>query len=306
MAAMFNPLVAVLCRGKRFKRSWSAYITRRLNREGIHTWRVTPTHVPHYAPENFKVIINYGTGTEPIWWDRVSRDAIVLNPPSQVRVSAHKTRMMNEFARRIPGHHLDYTTSRDTAQGMVDDGATMVSRTLLTSHSGRGIVLSPPEPLPDARLYTKLKRGRNIREYRVFLYDHQLIDVVQKKRKGTEKLLEMGVAPADVDSWWQDRQRQVVRSWPNGWAFCHNNLNVPADSEVFADIANACGRMLSWGCVDVLVDHETLEWWAVEINSAPGLDAGNTQDMFISRFINTAAEQGIHPALPHTLSRSEL
>jgi len=285
---MDNPQVFVLARSKRWTMCWSAFITRRLNALGVDAYRVTPNHVPKYRPERVKLLINYGTSTTPVWWDRLPRDCVILNHPDQVKVSCDKVKMQQAFEEVAPGHHLDYYLDIDNAQEAIDAGETIVARTLVSSHSGRGIVLCPPAPLPSARLYTVLKRRRGLREYRVFMNEGKLVDVVQKKRKSRRKLLEF-LSPSEADVWWDSRIRQVVRAWKNGWSFCHNDMDV-TDPAVFEEIASATAKLLTWGCVDVLIDTATKEWYLVEINSAPGLDAGNTQGMFVDAFARLANE----------------
>ena len=285
---MNRPDVFVLANTKRSRYVWSAFIERRLCALGLRAWRVTPNTVPRYSPERVKLLINYGVSTTPTWWDRLPDDCVVMNHPDQVGVSCDKVKMQLAFNEFCEGHHLDYCFTKERAQEDIDDGHTIVARTLTCSHSGRGIVLSPPDPLPDARLYTVLKRKRGLREYRVFLWDGKFIDVVQKKRKGREKLLELARTPEEVESWWGSRERQVIRTWDNGWAFCHDRMDVPPDAQVFADIARKASEVLSWGCVDVLVNqYDTDEWYLVETNSAPGLDAGNTQAMFTNAMLET-------------------
>ena len=283
--------IFVLCRSKRSNRTWSAYIARRLTALGYDAYRVTPDAVPMHRVENARLIINYGTGRTPIWWSRVHPDCVVLNDPSQVRVSVNKIEMQRALERECSGHHLDYYLSKEAAQQAIDNGETIVARTLLSSHSGNGIVLSPPDPLPDARLYTVLKRWPGLREYRIWFKEGKMMDVVCKKRKGRASLLEF-CTPEEADSWWNSRFRQVVRAWKNGWAFCHNNLPVD-DNALFTEIAETASRILTWGCVDVLIDNNK-QWYIVETNSAPGLDAGNTQTMFIESFIESAQRLGIN------------
>jgi hypothetical protein len=221
-------------------------------------------------------------------------DCVILNRPDQVKVSVDKIMMQQKFEELCPGKHLEYGLNRMDAQAYLDRGETVVARTLISSHSGRGIVLSPPNPLPDARLYTVLKRRRGLREYRVFLNEGKLMDVVQKKRKSPAKLLELRDCrtPEQARTWWDDRERQVIRCWDNGWAFCHNNLDC-TDDAVFEEVAETAARILTWGCVDVLIDSRTKEFYMVEVNSAPGLDAGNTQHAFINAFLDIGHRIGI-------------
>jgi hypothetical protein len=212
-----------------------------------------------------------------------------MNHPDQVKVSCDKVLMQQAFEELCPDHHLEFCNLRGDAQHFIDEGKTVVARTLTRSHSGRGIVLSPPNPLPDARLYTVLKRRPGLREYRVFLWDGKFMDVVQKRRKSIRKLVDDGIcSEREADTWWDSRERQVIRAWKNGWAFCHNELDIPPDEQVFADIARKASELLGWGCVDVLINqHNFDEWYLVETNSAPGLDAGNTQSMFTDAMVES-------------------
>lgn len=288
-----KPEVFVLCRSKRYTVCWSAYITRELVKLGVAAYRVTPNAVPRFSPTRVKLVINYGCSTTPIWWDRLPDDCVVLNTPEQVSVSVNKVAMMQAFTELCPAHTVDYCLTKGEAQSFIDAGETIVARTLTRSHSGKGIVLSPPSPLPDAKLYTVLKRRRGLREYRVFMYDGKLIDVVQKRRKTKAKLVEGGYCTAaEAETWWDSRERQVIRCWDNGWSFCHNDLDVD-DPVVFNEIAEVTSNLIPWGCVDVLIDTRTKEWYMIEINSAPGLDAGNTQRTFINAFLSSANALGI-------------
>jgi hypothetical protein len=261
--------------------------------------------MPKYRPENVKLVINYGCSTLPTWWYRLPSDCKILNHPDQVGVSANKIRMQQAFATLCPNKFLEFFLHKGEAQAAIDEGKTVIARTLISSHSGRGIVMSPPEPLPDARLYTVLKRRRGLREYRVFMSDGKFMDVVCKKRKGREKLIEMGISEDEAATWWDDRKRQVIRCWDNGWAFCHNNLPMD-DQSVFDEIAEHTARLLTWGCVDVLIDSRTKEWYMVEINSAPGLDAGNTQHVYIESFRELAKQHGIPEGEAVTLEPAEV
>jgi hypothetical protein len=284
---MSRPDIFVLCRSKRSNRNWSAWIERQLNKIGLRAYRVTPNAVPRHRPERVRMVINYGVSTLPIWWDRLPDDCVIMNHPDQVAVSCDKVRMMQTFEDLCPDKCLEFCNLRGDAQHYIDEGKTVVSRTLTRSHSGRGIVLSPPDPLPDARLYTVLKRKRGLREYRVFLWEGELIDVVQKKRKTLAKLLEF-CTPQVARTWWDKRERQVIRTWDNGWAFCHKGMDIPPDDHVFGEIARKASEIITWGCVDVLVNqYDTDEWYMVETNTAPGLDAGNTQYMFINAMIES-------------------
>lgn len=275
--------VFLLAKG-RAKSYWSSVMARLLTRAGVDVWLVTPNVNPRYSPENCKLLINWGVSVKPIWWHRLPDDCKILNHPAVVGVSVNKVKMMQAFMENSPEHCLRFYTTSDAAQCGIDErNEVIVARTLTQSHSGRGIVLSPPDPLPEARLYTVLKREQGLREYRVFFIDGEKLAVVQKKRKGRTKLLEMAT-PTEVETWWQSRYRQVVRSWRNGWAFVTRSLDVPASDPVFDEIASEASRIIEWGCVDVLVHTETKRWYFVETNTAPGLKSEATRHMLRDKF----------------------
>jgi len=289
---MFSPEVFVLARGKQCKNCISAQITKRLNRAGVQAYRVTPNATPKYRPENVKLVINYGVSAVPTWWNRLPTDCVIKNNPVQVNVSSNKV-LMTTAMREVFGdaNILPSTESKEVAEQWLAQGDTVVTRTILSGHSGAGIVLSPPQVLPYARLYTKLIRRRGLREYRLYMYDGRFIDIVQKKRMSDGKLVRDGWCSADDVARWWTRTREVIRSYFNGWAFCHENLDVN-DIELFEDIARQTANLINWGCVDLLIDSRTRQWYAIETNTAPGLDGETTFGTFIDMMVDTALEQG--------------
>ena len=267
------PRVFILARTTN-RRCWSGFLERRLRRLGIPIYRCTPDCVPKYRPERVKLVINYGCGTTPAWWDRLHPECVVLNTPEEVSVSANKVRMMEALP---PNDTLSFTKDKATAQQHIDDGCTIVARTLLSSHSGRGIVVSPPAELPDAKLYTVLQRKRGLREYRVWFTGGEVLDIACKRRWRTERLIAAGIDP-------NDRIGQIIRAHRYGWAFTRNNLPC-SNPLVFEAITRVAKDLLAWGCVDVLIDTETENWVIVETNSAPGMSDKRTRDAIVGSFV---------------------
>ena len=271
------PRVFVLARAKATRRCWSAFITRRLNALGVRAYRVVPNTTPKYRPERVGFVINYGCSTVPEWLDRLPNDCVWFNTPDEVRVSANKVLMM----RALPSQYtLGWTENKQDAAQYIGEGATMVARTLISSHSGKGIVLSPPDPLPDAKLYTVLKRHTGLREYRIWFSGGEVLDVACKKRWRTERLRLAGIDP-------DDRLGQVVRAHRYGWVFTRNDMPV-TDNDVFTSVVRVARELLSWGCVDVLIDTETKAWTIVEINSAPGMSDRRTRESIMGSLVRVA------------------
>ncbi|MDT9694122.1 hypothetical protein Q5762_38495, partial [Streptomyces sp. P9(2023)] len=75
-----------------------------------------------------------------------------------------------------------FTTSKEEAQGWLDEGTIVVARTMLRGHSGAGIVLhSGDDELVDAPLYVKYVK--KTQEYRVHVAFGEILDQQRKARR---------------------------------------------------------------------------------------------------------------------------
>ncbi len=187
--------------------------------------------------------------------------ALVINRPEAVAKAANKLTTLSLLkAAGIPC--VEYTAERHEAAGWLRQGHRVVARTLLSSHSGNGIVLVEPretldlclEALPQAPLYTKYFRADA--EYRVHVFNGQVIDAVQKRRRNGY----------DTDP----RFDNCVRVHSRGWVFTRDGLNLPGDASSAA-IRAVAALGLHFGAVDVrfrLPDRVAV----LEVNTAPGLE----------------------------------
>jgi hypothetical protein len=149
-----NAQVWILCAHKARGNS-SHELYRALQRAGINCYRVTAGTRPRYSPSRVHTIINWGVSRMPIWIDDVPEGVRWFNHPDAVGISANKLSMQREL-----GHlGLTFTRNKQQAQQYIEDGHTIVSRGILNGSQGRGITLSPPDPLPDADLYTGCSRA---------------------------------------------------------------------------------------------------------------------------------------------------
>lgn len=223
------------------------------------------------------VVVNYGQSKLPIW-DRP--DIQWINHPYAVRNSADK---LNTFGLLALSHVpcLDWTPSRKQAEIWSEAGAIVYLRKLLRASKGEGIELGKPgEALGAAPLYTKHFPTQY--EFRVFVADGQVIDIVQKKRMGEAKLKEHGLEEAD----------ELRRNYDRGWVFAHKNLTLTAKSrESLGRIAvNAIGAVgLHYGAVDMLQARDGTQV-VCETNSSPALDADSTWDQWVKYFGNIKHE----------------
>lgn len=190
------------------------------------------------------------------------------------------------FFRTIQKHndtHVDYpvqhinipiwTDSKETAQEWLTNGVETLARTLLNSHSGKGIKLysaDNQEPLCDAKLYVQYKKKKA--EYRVHVFSTEdgpleVIDVTQKKKR------------KDFDG----EVNTKIRNHQNGWVYCRENITEPNDLRTQAILAaSVCG--IKHCAVDIIYNQKENKCYVLEINSAPGI-TGTTLEKYTEAFL---------------------
>ncbi len=198
-------------------------------------------------------VVNWGYPGVPLpWMERVR----LLNAPRVIeRVSNKLTffQLIHE-ANWIP----KWAEERHVAEDWARDGKKVVCRTLLNASGGRGIVIaSTVDELVDAPLYVQYIPKKS--EYRVHIFDGEIIDIQQKVSKA-------GGEPLD----WK------VRSHANGFIYQRANIHPPASV-----CDNANGAMaatdLHFGAVDVIYNEKQDRAYVLEINTAPGLEGQTVQ-----------------------------
>lgn len=245
----------------------------------LNAYEVTSER-PAQRPANGAVVINYGRSTKPAWLqDLVDNNGYVVNKGSAVAKCVDKRVTLNELSvAGIPC--LDYTLHRAEAQRWADNGTRVFARTIANGKKGKGIVIvHPGEQVPDAPLYTA--DWPKTHEFRVHVAFGKVIDLVQKKRMGEEKLAAMGIAEINED----------VRNRGRGWVFAHKNRALrgatrPTLEKRALDAAKALG--LDYCGIDMLVrlDEENNFIGAVvcEVNSAPGMSSPTTFASYVGAF----------------------
>jgi len=149
----------------------------------------------------------------------------------------------------------DFTSSAEEARVWLDEGSSVVCRTLTKASSGRGIVIADtPEELVSAPLYTRYIKKRE--EYRVHVFDGRVIDVQRKARR---------LETDSVDVNWR------VRTADNGFVFVRQEVTLPETvHEMCISTINALG--LAFGAVDVIWNEKQNAYYVLEVNTAPGLE----------------------------------
>lgn len=192
------------------------------------------------------IILNWGS-TDP----KLTGGKELLNHPNIVGIACNKYKTL-QFLKDNDIPCVEFTKTKQTAQKWLDEKNVVYCRTLLTSHSGKGIVLvKSGEQLVDAPLYTK--RFKNGREYRVHVAFGKVTQIVQKKlRKGVKD------------------ENGFVRS-NNNWVFARNIENIP---KLIPDLAlQSVGKLgLSIAAIDIGYSVRDNDARIFEINTAPGLD----------------------------------
>lgn len=163
--------------------------------------------------------------------------------------------------------HPEWTTSSEQAVTWCQEGKEVVARTTLFGHSGQGIIMCLEHlntaHFPLAPLYVQYKKKKN--EYRVHVFNGQVIDVQQKKRRAG----------------FEGRNNQI-RNHQNGWVYCRDDIMEPQDLRTLAVSATtAIGLM--YGAVDIIWNEKENKCYCLEINTAPGI-SGTTKEKYAEQF----------------------
>ena len=214
----------------------------------------------NYYPRHGDTIIYWGHG-------RDLSPATLINPPSAVSKCTNKIRFFEACERskdhpRVPV----WTTSPWTAHGMHAKGVNLVVRREVASSQGRGAEIlngrhgsnleHDIDAFPKAPLYTVLVE--DVTEFRIHVMDGNIIYKQQKLRKNNH----------------DHARSELIRSYDNGWVFSSNLRFYKEDiGDQAIKAVRACG--LDFGAVDMLWSHKDSKAYALEVNSAPGIEAGS-------------------------------
>ena len=222
--------------------------------------RLQKPQTSRYRQRARHTLINWGSS---VAHPRVSH--YDYNQPSAVRLASCKLQTLNALDNaEVPT--LEWTPVRAEAKEWIDEGFKVYARTILSGHSGNGIVVVEPgedSHPPHAPLYTKgLTEWTECRIHTD--KDGLVIDWQMKKRRNG--------AESSTD----------VRNHGNDYVFCRN-VDPPSEDafEVAKNAIIALG--LDFGAVDMAITPEGP--LVIEVNTAPGLE-GTTLTNYISYFEN--------------------
>lgn len=212
-----------------------------------------------YRPRTNDLIVNWGNSHMPTTWH--FDNAEMLNHPNFVRDAVNKLRTF-EILQRCNVPTPEWTEHNSFARRWLADGHIVVERHNLTGSKGSGINIvggTSVLQLTHAPLYTKLIP--RAREYRVHVFDGQVIDLQQKKRREGN----------DSDG--------TIKNLDNGWVFVRDEITPPPRSIFDVAVRSVQALGLDFGGVDILTKDG--ECFVLEINTAIGL-----QESTITSYVN--------------------
>ncbi len=255
-----------------------------------------------YRLRDDHIVINYGNSQIPTWLNRS-----IINMPAKVREAANKLSTFNVLSTEgVPT--VEYTESKDTAVGWVRGGHKVYARSVLSGHSGEGIVVVGDSDcdkretlegivttlrtngfdyladltedfrrdvfedvyLPNVPLYTK--GVENNGEYRVHVAFGNVILYQKKSRRFLDD--------NNVDE--PNEEQSDVRNLESGWVYRTGNLRRLERVERLAvDAISALG--LDFGAVDIIMDNGG-DVFVLEVNTAPGLGNTQTLEAYVNAF----------------------
>jgi glutathione synthase/RimK-type ligase-like ATP-grasp enzyme len=175
-----------------------------------------------------------------------------LNKPENVKLAADKLltfQKLSEAGVSVP----EFSTDINKAKEWIASEYIVLCRKKLNGHSGQGIVVAKTESeLVDAPLYVRYYRKQF--EFRVHVFQGQVIDYVQKRKRE-------GIADTEFNKY--------IRSYDNGWVFCRDDIeDIAKVKEEAVKAVAALG--LDFGAVDVLFTKKN-KVLVIEVNTAPAL-----------------------------------
>jgi glutathione synthase/RimK-type ligase-like ATP-grasp enzyme len=187
-------------------------------------------------------------------------DILLVNNGDDIRSASNKLEFFKLMKENDPDIIPKFWTSKSE---IPDDAYPVVCRTLLSSHSGAGIVIANDSSgVVDAPLYVQYVKKKD--EYRVHIgYKNGESFVIALQRKAVPS----GTTPKD----WQ------VRNVANGFIFVRTGFTVPA---AVVDAATRAFKStgLDFGAVDVIWNDNQEKAYVLEINTAPGLEGQTVKD----------------------------
>lgn len=207
-----------------------------------------------FRPGPRDVIINWGNTT--------GYPGALNGDSGRLRGASNKLLFFQNMAANAPEAIPDFWVDRED---IPDDAFPVVCRTILAGHSGEGIVIAETrEGLVLAPLYVRYVKKSQ--EYRIHLGRRhgETVTICQQRKARRVDI------PGDQINW-------QVRNHDNGFVYVRGDVAPPQGVlEVSRRAFEASG--LDFGAVDVIYNERQGRAYALEINTAPGLEGQTITD----------------------------
>ena len=221
--------------------------------------KVYPDRAYRYREND--LVINWGNSGVPNW-DNVN--VKWLNKPSAVAIASNKLNTLTKL--RECGVNVPYFSEDREDMGH----ELTIVRHKLDGHSGEGIeIIAEVDQIPIAPLYTKYIPAKA--EYRVHVFDGNIIDISKKVRSNPEE-----------EDFVSDEHR-MIKSHQNGWTFARGGIQFNTELGRLA-LKSIQVLGLDFGAVDI-IKGEDGEYYVLEINTACGM-ADTTENSYINAILN--------------------
>ncbi len=212
-----------------------------------------------YKAKHWHTILNWGSSRTPYDLD----DATIINNSYAVASASNKLSAFIAMEGRVS--IPEWTTSHGQAVRWLAEGFTIVCRTILNGHSGKGIILASEEQhIVEAPLYVKYIPKNE--EYRIHVHNGEVFFVQKKMRK-------LGVPDDDVN--WK------VRNHQNGFIYANRGVAIAQEACNNA-IAAITSLGLDFGAVDIIYNEKEDKFYVLEVNTAPGI-SGTTLEKYVEQ-----------------------
>lgn len=165
----------------------------------------------------------------------------------------------------------EYTDDMVQAKQWIEEGHTVLCRTLTRASEGRGIVVATEvDHLCYSPVYTKYTKKK--REFRVHIFKDKIVAVTEKRKR---------------KEWENDRDTKI-RNLANGYVFCHSITDpLPFGLEGLALAASSMVNSDFRG-VDLIYNEKQEQLYVIEVNSAPGISGSNV-DSYVQHILGEVA-----------------
>lgn len=244
---------------------------------------------PYFRGNGSPMVLNWGSTIHPKWLEdsRFRLTPQFVNHATSVKKAINKLAFFQHLSGIDGIPLLKGTDKRETALSWLEKGKSVICRAKLDGSAGEGISHARTvEELIEAPLYTRYYPKTH--EFRVHVFNGQVIDLTQKKLKGG----------ADV----RNESNTLVRSLDNGWVHAHSNCDLGESGR--ARVGEACCLAISrlglqFGAVDVLAILDppsadgirSLKSFVIcEVNTGPGLENQVTIEAYTKAILQLKAE----------------